>query len=216
MANNDTFPHHLVMADDEDRLSDQWLDGPGRQQDIQERWFHVMIRNGNIYYGKAFTPHFLWMVLRVVQYYLIDPFANINDYTFPLGRKPFPHDPKSDFPKHEDPENPGHLLIFVADDAPLYLEWEAGYPTLAQEYRDSPKSSFLSSRLKFYRHMHRWMYVANYVVEGYKLLLTKALDLGLDPQSIYLLQFIEKPATLSCDAWLEAHIEDEDDPPKYL
>jgi hypothetical protein len=132
----------------DDGLSDRWTDGPGRQQDIQEQWFHLMLAHGNVYYGKTFTPHLLWMVLRVQQYYLIDPFDIINYFTFPLGREPFPHGPMSDFPKYEDPENPGHLLIFVADDVPLYLEWEAGFPTLAQEYRDAPKYYFLSSRLQ--------------------------------------------------------------------
>jgi hypothetical protein len=164
----------------------------------------------NTYSRTLVSPHDrAWKSLLREDLYPPPPLDGLADSTFPVGNVPFPHDPTSDFPKYEDPENPGHLLFFVADDAPLYLKWEAGFPTLAQEYRNLPESSFLSPRLHFYRLMHCWMFVTNGVIEGYKLLLSKALDLALDPCGIYLIQFLEKPATLSCDAWLEAYVEEE-------
>ena len=133
---------------------------------IQVRWQNDILRHGRRYYSNQFLDEDLELVRANPRFHLFDPFGD------PVAADCTTKIETWESDRHDSQSGSDHTIIeepyYKVKDAPLVMVWahrnreKAGMPlTFAC-------SSFSSSRLRFFRRMHKWMYLTDCVMKEYE------------------------------------------------
>ena len=189
------FPTSMILELD--------LGGLWRRKDsqdaIMQAWFDFLIRQLRPYYafdGFELSVDHLETVRQQADFEILDPFER---YDMEL----VVDDAEELAIQTADGPNPVHLADFA--DSPLVVSWARDNPVAATAPMSLPTDDFAYIRLRFFRRVHRWVYLTYRLYEGYQVSRHYAISLDFDPEDFVdsFAEYVSNPLAYTRDALLD-------------